>query len=270
MPIVTYTYSGPESGVLVLELLAKVQDTELAVNSAGDGKPTLKVVTTNPIVKSSTSSSFESWLDCVKEISGAIPSLRLWDENLEQWIVSSSAILVSDSEKPVVDFVSQLEGHLNKNPDNKYLMGEFSAGDVCVSIWCASAMIKFGVVSEAQKPVYEWVSKTLKSLVSYDESKVSKLLSDLELGVTSNLVGNLNVSDDKPKSILPDNACTKKLEEFGLEFEVYVHETCMTADELVEKVPLSSEKNETHTKNLFFQRQETRSLFGYAFGIIHF
>jgi len=253
MPIVTYTYSGPASGVLALELLAKVQDTELALNSASDGQPTLTVVTANRIVGSSTSVSTESWLNCVKELSSVIPSLRLWDENSEQWIMSSSSILDCDSEKPVVDFVSQLEGHLNKNSDSTYLTGEFSAADVCVSIWCASAMIKFGLVSEAQKSVNGWISKTLKSLVSYDESKVSKLLTDIELGVTSNLVGSLKVGDDKAKSTLPDNACINKLEEFGLEFEVYVHETCMTADELVEKVPLSSEKKETHTKNLFFK-----------------
>ena len=93
MPIVTYTYSGPASGVLALELLAKVQDTELALNSASDGQPTLTVVTANRIVGSSTSVSTESWLNCVKELSSVIPSLRLWDDNSEQWIMSSSSIL---------------------------------------------------------------------------------------------------------------------------------------------------------------------------------
>jgi len=49
-----------------------------------------------------------------------------------------------------------------------------------------------------------------------------------------------------------DNASVSKLRELELEFEVYAHEACMSADELVEKVPLSSGK-ETHTKNLFFK-----------------
>ena len=51
------------------------------------------------------------------------------------------------SGKPLVDFVSQLETYLNKNSDKTYLMGEFSTADVCVSIWCASAMIKFDFVA---------------------------------------------------------------------------------------------------------------------------
>jgi len=255
MPIVFFNYSGPSSGVLALELLAKVQDTELAVNSTTDGKPTVTTVTTNPIVGSSTSSSSESWLSCAKELSSVIPSLRLWDngnENIEKWIGSCATLLDSDSEKPVANFVSQLEDHLNMSDDNTYLVGDFSAADVCVSVWCATVMIKFGLFTADQKSVNEWISKTLKSLVSFDESKVSKLLTDLEFGVTSNLVGNINVSDEKPKSTFPDNACVEKLQEYGLEHEVYTHDTCMTADELVEKVPLASEK-ETHTKNLFFK-----------------
>eukprot|EP00535_Pseudo-nitzschia_heimii_P006702 CAMPEP_0197180824 /NCGR_PEP_ID=MMETSP1423-20130617/5295_1 /TAXON_ID=476441 /ORGANISM="Pseudo-nitzschia heimii, Strain UNC1101" /LENGTH=912 /DNA_ID=CAMNT_0042630953 /DNA_START=83 /DNA_END=2821 /DNA_ORIENTATION=- len=255
MPIVTYTYSGPASGVLALELLAKLQDTKLTVKSTTDGKPIVTLVTRNPIVGSSTSSSSETWFNCAKELSNLIPSLRLWNtssENFENWIESSAGILDSDSEKPVVDFVSHLEDHLNKNNDNSYLVGDFSAADVCVSIWCASVMIKFGLFTEDQKSVNAWISNSLKSLVSYDESKVSKLLTDFEFGVTSKLVGNMNVIDDKPESTLPNNVCIDKLTEFGLEFEVYTHEKCMTADELVEKVLLSSEK-ETHTKNLFFK-----------------
>jgi len=255
MPCVTYTYSGPASGVLALELLAKLQDTKLTLNSTTEGKPTVTLVTTNPIVGSSTSSSSETWFNCAKELSNLIPSLRLWNtgsENFENWIESSAGILDSDSEKPVVDFVSQLEDHLNKNNDNSYLVGDFSAADVCVSIWCASVMIKFGLFTEDRKSVNAWISNSLKSLVSYDESKVSKLLTDFEFGVTSKLVGNMNVTDDKPKSTLPDNVCIDKLTEFGLEFEVYTHEKCMTADELVETVLLSSEK-ETHTKNIFFK-----------------
>lgn len=49
-----------------------------------------------------------------------------------------------------------------------------------------------------------------------------------------------------------DNALIKKLNEFGLNYEVYSHVACMTAEELVANVPLGSDK-ETHTKNLFFK-----------------
>jgi len=256
MPIISYNYSGPSSGALALELLAKLQDTELVVNSTTDTKPTLTVITTNPIVGSSTSSSSESWANCAKSLSSLIPSLRFWDNDnasFEQWVDSAASILDTDSEKSVAQFVAQLEAHLDKNGDNTYLIGEFSAADVCVPIWCAIAMIKFDLVSEKEKSVCDWISKTLKILVPYGKNEVSKLLSDLEMGVTSKLAENLRVSDVQQNSFL-DNASVGKLKEFGLEFEVYAHEACMTADELVEKVPFSSsDKKETHTKNLFFK-----------------
>jgi len=255
MPAVSYTYTGPSSGALALELLAKLQDSELILDSSTDPKPTLTVVTTNPIVGSSTTTSSESWVGCAKSLSTLIPSLRFWnsdEESFEQWISSAASILDSDSEKLVVDFLSQLEAHLKKKGDNTYLVGEFSAADVCVSIWCASAMIKFELLSEEQKIVCEWVSNTLKALAPYDEKKVSKLQADFEIGVTSKLVGSLKVGDEKQQDSFSDNASVCNLREFGLEFEVYEHEACMTADELVEKVPLSSDK-ETHTKNLFFK-----------------
>jgi len=149
--------------------------------------------------------------------------------------------------------VSQLEAHLGKNSDNLYLTGTFSAADVCVSIWCALAMIKFGLVSEQQKSVCEWLSNILRALKPYDENSISKLLADLEVGAVSKLVEDMKVSGGPVGTAFADNASVNKLREFGLEFDVYAHEPCMTADELVEKVPLASDKKETHTKNLFFK-----------------
>ena len=96
MTIVSYSYAGPSSGSLALELLAKAQNIELAVNSTADEKPSLTVVTTNPIVGSSTTSKFESWVDCAKVLSTLIPSLKLWrdgDATFEQWISSGASTL---------------------------------------------------------------------------------------------------------------------------------------------------------------------------------
>ncbi len=145
--------------------------------------------------------------------------------------------------------MSKLEAHLNKNSDNTYLLGEFSAADVCVSIWCASAMLRLNVMPESGKSSCDWITKTLKALASHDET-FSKLLSDFEAAVASKLVGDMKVSEESDS--FSDNASVSKLREFGLDFEVYAHEACMAADELVEKVPLASDK-ETHTKNLFFK-----------------
>lgn len=49
-----------------------------------------------------------------------------------------------------------------------------------------------------------------------------------------------------------DNVILQKLKEFNIPYEWYAHELCMTAEELLEKVPLASTR-ETHTKNLFLR-----------------
>jgi hypothetical protein len=155
MPIVTYTYSGPSYGSLALDILAKLQDTDLVLNNTNDETPTLKVVTNNPIVVgTSTTSTSDSWVGCAKILSNLIPSLALWGHTdddstlVEKWMVSAAKILVEGNSKKmtVVDFVSQLEAHVSENSGNSYLTGKFSAADVCVPIWTALAIVKYGRV----------------------------------------------------------------------------------------------------------------------------
>lgn len=95
MPTVSYTYAGPLGGSSALELLAKLQNTELVVNSSADAKPSLTVVTTNPIVGSSSTSTMDSWVSCAKALSNLIPALSLWKDgdDFEQWISSAASIL---------------------------------------------------------------------------------------------------------------------------------------------------------------------------------
>ena len=56
-----------------------------------------------------------------------------------------------------------------------------------------------------------------------------------------------------------DNAVLKLLQQHGIEHTVYSHVPCQTAEELVQNVPLPSER-ETHTKNLFL-RDKKHGLF---------
>lgn len=181
--------------------------------------------------------------------------MGLWvdeDKSLVEWIDSAAAILEIDSEKPVIDFVSQLETYLSKNGGDSYLAGTFSAADVCVSIWCAKAMVQFDLVSEKQKVVCDWLARILKALKPYDENELSKMIVELEMAEVSKIVADLKVTSASDSDAFADNATVKKLRELGVEFDVYAHEACMSADELVKNVPLSSDK-ETHTKNLFFK-----------------
>jgi len=247
MPLVSYSCSAPAPGILALKILAKVQDTsvEFAENAE---TPSLKVVTTNPVTGTSTTATSVSWVECTKSLSQLVPSLSLWEgASVESWVESAvSSILPvigsssDDSGKSAVEeFISKLEKHLSESK-NTYVTGTFSAADVCLTVWLAQAMAKCGLTDPGEG-VSKWSASVLKSLKTYDETSIAPLLA---------VVGNAESVEASGE--LTDNPLVKKLQEFGLEFDVYSHAACMTAEELVTNVALPSEK-ETHTKNLFFK-----------------
>lgn len=142
-------------------------------------------------------------------------------------------------EGQVTQFVTNLESHLEV--DNKsYLAGStFTAADVCVSLWLALTLTKRGMAQPESSKTSSWMKSTLKSLGPYINKEYSAMLK----GESSSAGSSGDFSD---------NLIVEKLTEYGLDFDVYPHTACMTAEELVENVPLSSDK-ETHTKNLFFK-----------------
>ena len=73
------------------------------------------------------------------------------------------------------------------------MTGKFSAADVCVSIWSALAMVKYGLMCEERKKLCGWIKDTLLVLKPFDEKNISKLLSEFEVGAVSNLVEVLEV-----------------------------------------------------------------------------
>ena len=116
---------------------------------------------------------------------------------------------------------------------------KFSAADVCVSLWLALALQKCKI-SEVPEQASGFLKSVLNSIKSYEKS-ISSLISGLAGGAPAAGSGGFS-----------DNALVQKVNEFGLEHEVYSHPACMSAEELVANVPLASDK-ETHTKNLFFK-----------------
>jgi Ala-tRNA(Pro) deacylase len=88
-----------------------------------------------------------------------------------------------------------------------------------------------------------WMTGVLTALKACDDSGVSPLLAAM---------GSSGAAEPSASVDLANNPLVKKLQEIGLEFDVYPHAACRTAEELVSNVPLPSEK-ETHTKNLFFK-----------------
>jgi prolyl-tRNA synthetase len=137
--------------------------------------------------------------------------------------------------------MSKLESHFSERKE-KYITGSFTAADICLSIWLAQAMVKCEI-SALGDVVSGWMTGVLTALKACDDSGVSPLLAAM---------GSSGAAEPSASVDLANNPLVKKLQEIGLEFDVYPHAACRTAEELVSNVPLPSEK-ETHTKNLFFK-----------------
>jgi prolyl-tRNA synthetase len=117
---------------------------------------------------------------------------------------------------------------------------KFSAADIVVCLWLASAMVKCGLSTTPEK-VSAWIVLVLGGLKSYSND-----IAPLIVSVVGESVAPCGEDD------FTDNLLINTLKEFGLEYDVYLHPASMTAEELVTNVPLPSGK-ETHTKNLFFK-----------------
>ena len=180
------------------------------------------------------------------------------------------------------DFATKLEKHLFQS-NRTYLTESFSSADVCVSLWMAFTMKKYGLVKLPQQ-AYRWMMTSLSAIQSYDKSTIAPLMEMMEEGEASpeqNAQATATVAappaapapatasepaptpSTTPISVatptappssgdFADNPLIQRLQSFGLEYSVYGHAPCMTAEELVANVPLAGPK-ETHTKNLFLR-----------------
>jgi len=122
------------------------------------------------------------------------------------------------------DLVDKVETHLLES-DSTYLVGDFAtAADVCVAIWILQYA---GGVCELQQ-TKAWQTTILV------HSTIQSVLTT-------------------PTSTSSDNAIVNQLTEWNIDFQKYDHVKCMTAEELVENVPIDNAETESHTKNLFLK-----------------
>ena len=92
MPLVTYSCTGPEPSIVALEVLAKIQDTE--VSFAAGAAPSMKLVTDHPIL-GTTTAEWTSWVGCARTLAQIVPSLGLWEgAQVESWVDSAAMMLV--------------------------------------------------------------------------------------------------------------------------------------------------------------------------------
>jgi hypothetical protein len=143
-------------------------------------------------------------------------------------------------EAQVNQFLTKLETHLATDEKSFLAGSSFTAADVAVSLWLALTLTARGMAKPETPKTSNWMTSTLKSLEPYVKKEYASLLKEKP---SSSGGGSGDFSD---------NVIVEKLTEYGLDFDVYSHPACMTAEELVESVALPSEKD-THTKNLFFK-----------------
>jgi hypothetical protein len=95
MPLVSYSCSASAPASLAFQLLAKIQDTHVDFIETSDETPSLKVVTANPILGSSSTSTSVSWVGCARTLSQLVPSLGLWDgPTVESWVESAATAVI--------------------------------------------------------------------------------------------------------------------------------------------------------------------------------
>ena len=188
------------------------------------------------------------------------------------------------------DFAGKIDAHLFQS-NSTFLTEVFSAADVCVSVWLALTMTKLGLTTVPQQ-TFRWIMTTLNAVKPFCKSEITPLMGALEEGAPSPESKPSVAADPAPVAVaapvpapvaaptpapvapapapvaapaastpapaasgdFADNSLVQKLAGFGLEYSVYSHTPCMTAEELVANVPLASPK-ETHTKNLLFNER---------------
>lgn len=228
--------------------------------------PTVKVTTKNPLIIDGDSASISAttWMGCARALCKQVPLSGLWgNDNLEEsslveaWVESATMtlipILVCDkADKIFNQSVAEFSTKLNAvfaEKGQKYLVGDTpTAADVCISLWLTQACDKLSI-SDLPKETDQWVQGLAKHPVLQGF-----------FGATAKKAPAAPTATSEPSSDLPsDNFVVCKLKEYQVEYSSYMHKHCMTAEELVENVPIASE-SESHTKNLFL-RDKKHGLF---------
>jgi hypothetical protein len=166
----------------------------------------------------------------------------LYDQRLDTSDVTVGAAYVQA-------FVIKLENWLF-GKEYAYLISDTpTAADVCIGLWLAQACEQVSLNVLPQQCL-----RLVTTMAHHP------LLKDLAPSTLPQL-GVVAATDEPCASLsgvetavgdFADNAIVQKLVQLGMEHAVYSHELCVTAEELVAKVPLPSD-DETHTKNLFLK-----------------
>lgn len=150
----------------------------------------------------------------------------------------------------VQDFLEHVESYLAKHT---VLVGDaptLADAMVAVAVAGTCSALQVTLPTKVSKWCLDMLAKTAECVPSYKDELA---------GYTSELQGGSGGSRSAPNVPVGDNVILQALESHGIDFTAYEHEACSTAEDLVAKVKLPSEKH-SHTKNLFL-RDKKHGLF---------
>jgi hypothetical protein len=127
-------------------------------------------------------------------------------------------------------FVDKVNAHFLES-DQTYLVGDYAtAADVAVAMW-----------------LYQHAGGTNPTLEQVEAWQTSILANP----IIQSVLTTTTLTAAQPTAA--SNVIIRKLQEWNIEFTQYNHVKCMTAEELVQNVPIAAADTESHTKNLLLK-----------------
>jgi prolyl-tRNA synthetase len=129
-------------------------------------------------------------------------------------------------------FVDKVNAHFLES-DQTYLVGDYAtAADVAVAMW-----------------LYQHAGGTNPTLEQVEAWQTSILANP----IIQSVLTTTTMTTAQPTAASSSNVIIRKLQEWNIEFTQYNHVKCMTAEELVQNVPIAAADTESHTKNLLLK-----------------
>ena len=160
----------------------------------------------------------------------------------------------SDSDASSVQaFVIKLEDWLF-GKEYTYLVSDIpTAADICVGLWLAQAceIVSLNTLSQQSFRLVIAMANH-PALKEFAPESLPQQGVSIPVPPATAPEPDVTQSEETAVGDFTDNAIVQRLVDLKLEHSIYMHELCVTAEELVAKVPLPSD-DETHTKNLFLK-----------------
>ena len=239
--------SSHPASLAALESLASIVglgDIKFSSCEGDELKISLQVSTENTFNQATSTVNHEGLVECARAICSSVPKSGLWEsEDVDGWVDAAAKSCVAGDSTAVKDFAAKVDAHLSKGESN-YLVGSIaSAADVVTAVLLAHAS-----ATSVPAKTHALLQTILTNSIVAEKVGSISIPAAAEDDIVQ-AVESVSISDSS--DTFADNAIVQKLNALGIPHNTYSHKLSMTAEELVENVPIP--EGETHTKNLFFK-----------------